>query len=98
LGCGGEGVRDARTGLPVPERSGIGVSFDCPCGCGRRCAVPFANPLDGQPAPEGYSGGRGWNRTGDTFEALTLSPSIQRVEPDGCRWHGWIRDGEVVSC
>lgn len=36
-----------------------------------------------------------WSREGDTIETLTLHPSIQRL--DGCKWHGWIRNGEIVN-
>ena len=72
---------------------GGGVAFDCPCGDhdeAHRCYVPFAVALDGTP---GSHGEKGWGRTGDTFETLTLTPSIQRLED--CRWHGFITDGEV---
>lgn len=81
--------------IPAPERSGVGISFNCPCGCDRRCFVPFKNPLDGGPdyglRPDG-----GWQRAGNTFDTLTLTPSVQRL--DGCRWHGWITNGEARSC
>lgn len=36
-----------------------------------------------------------WERTGDTFDTLTLKPSIQRV--GGCAWHGFITNGEVIG-
>ena len=36
VGAGGEGISDA-DGNPVPARAGIGLSFDCPCGCDQRC-------------------------------------------------------------
>lgn len=91
--AGGEGITRA-DGTPAPERRGVGLGFDCPCGNPdeeHRCYIPFANPLDGGPAVE-----RGWQRTGDTFETLTLTPSIQRM--DGCRWHGFITDGEARTC
>lgn len=89
--AGGEGV--TRNGQPVPERRGVGMSCNCPCGCSEPLYVPFVNPLDGGP---NYSPERpGWARTGDTFETLTLSPSIRRV--GGCNWHGWIRNGESVN-
>lgn len=92
-GAGGDGITRA-DGSPVPKRSGIGMTFKCPCGCAIECAVPFANPVDGGPAD-----GRGWERTGDTFDVMTLSPSILRSkEKGGCGWHGWIRNGEVISC
>jgi hypothetical protein len=92
VGAGGEGIRNA-DGSPVPERRGVGVSFDCPCGgCGTRAFIPFNNPLDGH-GPHDPSRNR-WDRAGDTFETLTLTPSIQRV--GGCAWHGYITQGEIV--
>jgi hypothetical protein len=86
VGAGGEGISD-RDGNPVPKREGIGVAFDCPCGCGSPCFIPFSNPLDGGPPVHEAT----WTRTGETFETLTLTPSIKRV--DGCRWHGFITNG-----
>lgn len=87
LGHGGPCIRDAQ-GNPVPERHGVGISFDCPCrGACSRIGIEFENPLDGGPAPGTHT----WRRDGDTFETLTLSPSIQRTE--GCGWHGWVRNG-----
>jgi len=50
------------------------VHFDCPEGhedC--RHIIPFTPALDGS-ARDGVR----WKRTGDTFETLTLSPSIAR--------------------
>jgi hypothetical protein len=95
IGAGGPGIstRTAAGELePVPARHGVGLSLDCPCGCGVGCYVPFANPLDGGPQYDA----QGWQRTGDTFETLTLSPSIQRLS--GCKWHGFIRNGEIITC
>lgn len=97
VGAGGEGVtrHDPATGaqVPVPRREGIGVSFECPCGCAIRCYVPFANPLDGGP----QEGTAGWQRTGDTFETLTLTPSIHRIAGCAKSWHGFITNGEVTT-
>lgn len=94
VGAGGEGISDAQ-GNPVPERHGVGITFCCP-GCSdeahKWCFVPFSNPLDGGPQHEL----QGWQRTGDTFETLTLTPSIQRLE--GCKWHGFITNGEIITC
>jgi hypothetical protein len=93
--AGGEGVSD-RDGSPVPERHGVGLMCDCPCGkCGELLFVGFANPLDGGSAhaPECPK----WTRTGETFEVLTLTPSILRAEPLGCGWHGYITNGEVLT-
>lgn len=91
----------------------VGVNFDCPgpCCAGKPSArdvfdareragetkiiiaVPFKTALDGS----AYRAD-GWDRTGDTFETLTLAPSIQAFgyehQP---HWHGWIRGGEVVN-
>lgn len=94
LGAGGEGIFRA-DGSPAPQRDGVGVMLDCPCqSCGERLYVPFANPIDGGESVEP----RGWERTGDTIETLTLRPSIWR-HPDkgGCGWHGWVTNGEVTG-
>lgn len=55
------------------------VTFDCPEGH-RDCwhTIPFTPTLDGTPASK-TRGGAQWGRTGDTFETLTLTPSIRRV-------------------
>lgn len=91
---GGPGI--TRDGQPVPERRGVGIIIDCPCGNrdeDHRLFIPFAVALDGSP---GSYGEKGWQRTGDTFETLTLRPSVLRV--GGCKWHGFITNGEAVSC
>ena len=93
VGTGGEGV--TRDGQPVPWQDGVAISFDCPCGspeCGRAC-IEFTNPLGGGPPTR--TDNHTWQREGDTFETLTLTPSIQRL--DNCRWHGFIRAGEIVN-
>lgn len=94
LSHGGEGVTYTATGLPVPLRERIGVWMDCPCGCGQPLAVTFSNPEDGlgPTRPDGPA----WERTGDTLETLTLTPSIQRLH--GCMWHGFITNGEARAC
>lgn len=74
---------------------GAGVQMDCPCGDrdeNHQLFVPFKVALDGSTRP----GDKGWDRTGDTIDTLTLSPSVLRVHD--CKWHGWIRNGEAVSC
>lgn len=93
VGYGGEGISDAN-GDPVPARSGVGLTFNCPCGtCGQRPYIGFQNPLDGGPP---VSNGPHWNRAGETFETLTVTPSILRKS--GCDWHGWLKFGELTSC
>lgn len=89
---GGDGV--TRNGKPVPKREGVGLGFDCPCGCGDRTYVDFANPVDGGP-PIQTDKRHTWQRTGEDFETLTLSPSILRTKPHGCGWHGFIENGGI---
>jgi len=93
IGAGGPGIIRTLDGASVPRREGVGVMFDCPCGCESPCYVPFSNPLDGDGPiqPEKAT----WSRMGDTFETLTLAPSIRRV--GGCAWHGFIQDGGIVN-
>lgn len=93
---GGEGVTDAN-GQPVPKREGVGVSFACPIHEGYcRVYVPFTNPIDGGPAPDPRIT---WERQGETFETLTLTPSIKVLGgSEGCEWHGFIRAGRFETC
>lgn len=35
-----------------------------------------------------------WTRAGDTFDALTLSPSVD-ASPAGC-WHGFVQGGGIA--
>jgi hypothetical protein len=80
-------------------REGVGVVFDCPVhrgACGG-IYVPFANPLDGgPPSPNGK--GCAWQRTGDTIDTLTLTPSVDAsaysYKGTPC-WHGFVRNGRI---
>ena len=91
VGHGGDSLADDKDGNPIPRREAVALSFDCPCGgkCGQRPCLFFENPQDGGPPLPGTT----WTRTGDTFETLTLIPSIQRK--GGCNWHGFITNGDV---
>ena len=99
IGAGGEGIWNA-DGTLVAKREGVGLLFTCPCGhCDEfhDCYVAFANPLDGGP-PHVSNKQPTWTREGDTFETLTLKPSILRnTTKGGCGWHGFITAGEVIS-
>ncbi len=54
--------------------------FDCPEGHeGCHHTIPFTPSLDGAQRPVLQRNGVQWQRTGDTFETLTLSPSIRRL-------------------
>lgn len=97
INSGGPGIFNADM-TPATPRKGIGIIFDCPCGkCDEyhRLFLAFTNPLDGSVAVRD-KGEPTWERSGTTFEMLTISPSINRV--GGCGWHGWIRNGQVISC
>lgn len=76
-----------------PERHGMGLSFTPPDSA-VRVNIWFKNPIDGGP-PINEPGKQRclWDRSGDTFETLTLHPSID----DSPRFHGWIRNGEVTK-
>jgi len=75
----------------------IGLILNCPCGCIHRLYVPFANPIGGGPTDDTKPL---WQRTGETIETLTLSPSVYRSPAKGTpcpkAWHGYIRAGEAV--
>jgi len=103
VGSGGPGVTNSSDGSPVPRRERVAIDMDCPCGSSscERLLIAFLNPEDGQPS---IYHPRGWHREGDTFETLTLSPSIQRIvlkrqdgTPVNCAWHGFIQNGEIVN-
>jgi len=99
VGAGGEGVSRVVDGVWVPfeRREGVGLQFDCPCGCGDRCFVYFKEPIDGKGDYETH-GAPSWDRKGDDFETMTLHPSILRTDPKGCCWHGFVREGIIVEC
>lgn len=75
-------------------RTGMGITFLCPHCNTQYLGVWFANPTDGgTPAPPDCFPIPRWNRVGDTFETLTLHPSIN-VEN---HWHGFIINGEITN-
>ncbi len=76
-----------------PTRSGQGISFDCPCCRVERLAIAFANPMDGGGVVI-MPGVHLWQRTGETFEDLSLSPSIDASAHQ--HWHGFIVNGGIV--
>lgn len=75
------------------DRVGMALSFDCPCCREVRLAVFFKNPIDGKVATDDRDDEHLWTRTGDTFETVTLSPSID-ASGHG-HWHGHIRNGQI---
>ena len=76
-------------------RKGQGIVFLCPHCKTHFIAVFFANPLDGGaalPAPSDSQNAYRWQRTGETFDILTLIPSINAP----C-WHGFVTNGEITT-
>lgn len=78
-------------------RQGIGIHFDCPGPC---CAgkpekytllIPFENPIDGGPPDPDFK--NHWKRTGESFETMTLHPSVDASHKG--HWHGWVTNGEA---
>jgi hypothetical protein len=74
------------------SRSGMGITFECPHCRTTRLHAAFENPIDG--GPKGEHSVHHWARQGETFETLTLTPSID-VSASG-HWHGFITNGEVT--
>jgi|CXWL01.1.fsa_nt_gi hypothetical protein len=69
----------------------MGITFDCPVHKTHRLGVMFANPIDGLPPDS--SATHLWQRSGDTFETMTLEPSVDASKV-GC-WHGKVTNGEI---
>lgn len=75
-----------------------GISFDCPCCRSRRLSVAFRNPIDPErllAATAWRASEPAWDRSGETFENLTLLPSID-FSGTG-HWHGHITAGEITT-
>lgn len=73
------------------ERPGVaaGIIFLCPCGCKDTGSVKF----DVVPRVPGDDQRWRWN---GNREKPTLTPSINKTW--GCRWHGYLTDGEFREC
>jgi hypothetical protein len=82
----------------------VGMFIDCPVHHGAHCEYPripvyFANPPSGaKPLPQHEADDGRWTVAGDSFENMTLSPSILYPKPKygPMHWHGFIRKGEVT--
>jgi hypothetical protein len=80
------------------EAGATHVMFDCPEGhegCWHH--IPFTPSLNGQAMTSAHAI---WQRTGETFETLTLSPSIatRPPRPNGCALHIHIANGQIEFC
>lgn len=84
------------------DRRGLGMSFECPCpvcrlaaheGYAYRIVIAFSNPLDGGEPAADIVAGPHWHREGDSFEDLSVTPSIDASHRG--HWHGFISQGDV---
>lgn len=78
-----------------------GLSFQCPHCRTQRLAVAMDTPtqalmrtLHKDAIQLTHVDGKHWHREGETFDVITLSPSID-ASAHG-HWHGFIRNGDVV--
>jgi hypothetical protein len=86
---------DPRWTAHIKGQKGQGIIFLCPHCKTHFIGIHFANPLGGGPAlaaPSGSPNPERWERTGDTFDTLSIIPSI-----DAKCWHGFITNGEVTT-
>jgi hypothetical protein len=84
-----------------PDPYYVAIKFDCPHCRTQRLVCFFEPPID----PSGLKAKYGWSefdkdkpkwkRRGDTFETLTLEPSVN-FDSTG-HFHGHITNGEVIS-
>lgn len=75
----------------------LGVHFLCPACKRQQLYIPTNDP----------EARVNWGVSGD-LESLTLTPSVDARHVNGgvgtdepraeCRWHGWVRAGEVTTC
>lgn len=79
------------------DESPDSLYFDCPEGhedC--HYHVPFSPALDGSPRPVLQANGAQWQRSGDTFETLSLAPSIRGIPTYASR-EAAIADGRTAE-
>lgn len=84
--------RFAQMGNTGPTRY---LVFDCPEGHeGCNHQIPFTPAIEGSDEASPQRNGAVWKRTGDTFETLTLRPSI-RVTPTYKSREDALKDGAL---
>ena len=69
----------------MPGKGVVGISHNCPCGCGKWGWIAFKE----------YGFPDYWERRG-SWDNLTLTPSIgfARNQTTGqFHWHGWLKNG-----
>ena len=79
------------------KRGHIGLTFLCPHCRTQRLGILFDPPIDDDvlwlfASWSPFLGDR-WQREGETFDSISLTPSIDASESG--HWHGFITDGEI---
>jgi hypothetical protein len=80
-----------------------GVMFDCQLCQAHSVLCWFNNPINAPKVPDSMEPKPGrWTAIGTNLSDLTLSPSVNldtekvRNNPTACKWHGWVKDGDVA--
>lgn len=68
----------------------VGLFWLCPA-----CDVAHNLAVTWQP-PSLFPSGAVWKKTGETFEDLTLTPSVDATVSGVCKFHGFITKGDVT--
>ena len=75
----------------------VGLTFECPHCRTQRLGVTFhekGQEAITDPYIHAHSDAKFiWTKTGDSFENLTLFPSVDASKTG--HWHGWITNGEI---
>lgn len=75
----------------------VGITFNCPCCNGKtRLGILFIEEIDRDKLPNDTHWsikGIKWHREGETFETISLTPSIDASKWG--HWHGHITNGQV---
>lgn len=79
-------------------RAGVGYALTCPNDCDQGVHV-WDHAWDCRPNARKCTGAGCWSWTGSPEAGdLTAQPSLHVLaEKGGCGWHGWLRNGEMVS-
>lgn len=95
-------LNDGAHSMAVPFSEADGIMFLCPLCfaanggrvgthmviCWRPCVPQTVSPVPGR-----------WEFEGTGFTDLTLvAGSSSILLMSGCRWHGYVRNGEVLTC
>lgn len=96
--------RESHRQLGAAVDGAQGIMFVCPkCG-NHQILCWFKNPRNAPMVPADVKPGPGrWTFSGDTFDTLTLLPSVDLStvtadnprHPSRCYWHGFVTSGEI---